>query len=335
MNCMICGGTKHKSITLRENRLCIGDKFRYDVCRSCGLLTLVDKPNDMEKYYREYSYFQKERPRTRSIIDPAYLRISELLLRTMQRFSPSDSEKNKALLDVGCARGQYLKTLKQRGFTDLQGIEISPEAVNNKADPTLDIQCASLEAFRTTKRFDIITLNQVFEHFHDPRAMLRRLRDLLTDEGALIMSFPNSASAARVIFGRYWPGHDAPRHYFTYSPKTIRMLAAQEHMSVIRIKHISRPSQFLGSFQYLYNEKTGSKISLENGFFRNSKFLDLAFVLPAYLVNASRIGDNIEVYLRREPRRNEPPSLSKIETSATRAEEDSDREPDRTRRRPV
>lgn len=79
------------------------------------------------------------------------------------------------------------------------------------------------------------------------------------------------------------------------------MLAVQEQMRIIRIKHISRPSQFLGSFQYLYNEKTGTKISLERGFFRNSKLLDIAFSLPAYLVNALRIGDNIEVYLRREP----------------------------------
>jgi SAM-dependent methyltransferase len=308
---MICGGQEHKSITVRENRLCIGDSFRYDVCTSCGLLTLINKPKDMEKYYQEYSYFQKERPRSRSVIDPAYLRVSKLLLQPMQRFSPKDEEKNKAILDVGCARGQYLKTLKQRGFTDLHGIEISPEAVRNKADPSLDIQCNSLDDYRTTKRYDIITLNQVFEHFDKPRPMLRKLRSLLTDEGLLVMSFPNSASAAKALFGQHWPGHDAPRHYFTYSPKNISMLAAQEQMQIIRIKHISRPSQFLGSFQYLYNEKTGTKASLENGFFRNSKILDIAFMLPAYLVNTSRIGDNIEVYLRKKPLPRQAPTRRK------------------------
>jgi 2-polyprenyl-3-methyl-5-hydroxy-6-metoxy-1,4-benzoquinol methylase len=293
---------------VREQRLALGGAFTYGVCERCDLVQLFTKPADMGQYYQHYSYHPKAKGgkktsvAKRGIVDRAYGRITAFLLKPMQPFVPPKDRKEKSILDVGCAKGGYLDKLRGLGFTDLHGIETSEEAVRNKAHPSLDIICSSLEDYRPRRKFDYVILNQVFEHFEDPNAMLAKLKGMLKDDGLLVMNFPNYVSFARRMFGARWPGYDAPRHYFTFSKKNLKLFAERHSMSIIRIRHISRPSQFTGSFQYIYNDKTGKKETLEGGRFRKSKLLDLMFFPPAYLLNILRSGDIIEIHLRKKKR---------------------------------
>ena len=69
-------------------------------------------------------------------------------------------------------------------------------------DKKLNVTPASLEDFKPSKKYDIITLHQVFEHFRDPSGAIRKLADLLDERGTLIMSFPNNLSFAALLFGK-------------------------------------------------------------------------------------------------------------------------------------
>jgi SAM-dependent methyltransferase len=216
-------------------------------------------------------------------------------MKPLERYVPAD--KKLRVLDVGCARGDYLAHLKRLGFTEIMGMEPSHEAVSNRCDDSIPMVCSSFEDFTTACLFDVITLNQVFEHFPNPLESLSKLRELLGKNGLLVMSFPNHFSLARALFGEFWPGYDAPRHYFCFNPRNVRMLAARCGLRVRKVRYISRPSQFLGSFQYIWNRFSSKKQRLEDGFFRTSPALDLVFFLPAYLLNALKLGDMIEVHL--------------------------------------
>jgi SAM-dependent methyltransferase len=304
-NCSLCGHPAARVITVSEERLCIGDRFRYAVCGGCGLVQLIDKPADMERYYRNYSYHGTRPKAVTTRESGLYRKVSGFLLSMTERYVPADT--GLRVLDVGCARGEYLARLRRAGFARLVGIEVSPEAVTNKVDPALNILCTSLERFDTDDCFDLITLNQVFEHFEDPSRMLEKLRSLLAPRGVVVMSFPNAASLARALFGRFWPGWDAPRHYFTFSPRNVRLLAQKGGMEVSRIRYVSRPSQFLGSLQYLSNRFARNKQGLETGWWRNAKLLDLLLFPPAYLLNLLRLGDMIEVHVRVASGKNDGP----------------------------
>jgi SAM-dependent methyltransferase len=221
-----------------------------------------------------------------------------MLLRPLERYIPPATMCDHSILDVGCATGKFLDGLRRRGFHDLHGIEMSPEAVANKVHPSLDIRCASLEQYAADRTFDLVTLHHVFEHFEDPNASLAKLHSLLSDDGTLVMAFPNARSVARGVFGRFWPGWDAPRHYFTFSPKNLDILAQNHDMRITRTRYISRPSQFTGSMQYIQNELCGGG-RLE-GFWRKSKLLDLSLFPATYALNAVRVGDMIEVHMKKK-----------------------------------
>ena len=68
---------------------------------------------------------------------------------------------------------------------------------------------------------------------------------------------------------------------------------------MVDIRYISRPSQFTGALQYMWNYFTGRFTQLEDGYFRNSVALDLLFFPLSYLLNGLKWGDMIEVYLRK------------------------------------
>lgn len=299
MACQICNSNNLKKIEIKEERLLIGEKFTYDICNNCKLVQLRTKPKNMEKYYSNYSYHNNKQStkNKQHKFDQIYNKISSILLKPMSQFEPKTKDKKIMILDIGCAKGAYLKKLKDKGFERLYGIEISQEAVSNKIDKDLNISCTSIEEYTPLKKFDLITMHQVFEHIEYSKPALKKIKKMLTQNGEIVMSFPNYNSFARKLFGKHWPGYDAPRHYFTYSPTNLKILANQCDMKISKIKYISRPSQFTGSFQYRWNEKH-SKETLENGFFRNSKMLDFLFLLPSYFLNLIRFGDMIEVHLK-------------------------------------
>lgn len=293
MKCDICGLEEHRNIKTQEYRVGIGDCFHYDICEACELVRLVDAPLDINKYYSNYHFFKRSKGRggVFGLID--LFKTKSLLIRHYPK------KKNAAILDVGCATGEYLLELKKRGYTNTTGIEPAEEAVKNKVDPSLDIRHSTLKEYNPSCRYNVITLRHVFEHFQEPKKELRRLAELLAPGGALVMSFPNYQSFARMIFKERWPGFDAPRHYFVYSPKNIALLAQQCGLKVNRIKYISGPEQFYARGKH--KERLAGNDNEKEVKIKGKDVLLIAlyiiFFFPSIIINWLGLGDDIEVYL--------------------------------------
>ena len=123
------------------------------------------------------------------------------------------------MLDVGAAAGFIL-----RGFVDSgwQGTGLEPNAQMAKFGATtlgLHIRKGSLESFRTRDRFDLISMIQVAAHFYDPRAAFERARDLLADEGLLLIETWNRDSISARLFGRNWHEYSPPSVLQFFSEK--------------------------------------------------------------------------------------------------------------------
>jgi|GEM_PF-2453585 len=300
-NCPICHSAARKNnIILNDYRLCIDNPTTYRICSNCKTV-FQEQPiveDDLRKHYSEgYSYHRQQKKK--NSVQHVFSPLLRFLLKPLERYEPPESSKKLSILDVGCGKGDFLLHLRRRGFLGVEGIELSSTAAAIAKSENLQVHNTSLEMFVSTKRYNIITLHQVFEHLRDPHAAIKKLSALLEEDGMLIMSMPNNCSLATALFGRFWPGYDAPRHYFTYNPRSIYILCRKNNLNVVKIKHISRPSQFTGSMQYICNRLTGRKTVLEYGFFRNSVALDLLFFPLAYLLNIFKCGDMIEVYIKK------------------------------------
>jgi len=115
------------------------------------------------------------------------------------------------VLEIGCAGGQTLNYLKQRGSQYTIGIECSPPAASVARDRGVDqIVIGDIENLETPfepASFDLIVVGHVLEHLTDPWAVLRKLAIFLKEDGQLVGAIPNvrhhSVLLPLLLFGKW------------------------------------------------------------------------------------------------------------------------------------
>ena len=83
------------------------------------------------------------------------------------------SNKDAKILDAGCGMGHFLYYLKKMGYTNLLGIDISPQAVDfvKKYITKNVILADAFEFLKGAKDFDVIVLNDIIEHIPKERVL--------------------------------------------------------------------------------------------------------------------------------------------------------------------
>jgi SAM-dependent methyltransferase len=119
-----------------------------------------------------------------------------------------------SLLDIGCGEGLFLHFAKRH--YSVTGIDLDRDAVQTARQMYgVDrVYAMSLREFSRTfagRRYDVITMFDVLEHLDDPSGHLAMVRDMLADDGVLVISLPNrdrkSFSADMHSLADYPPNH--------------------------------------------------------------------------------------------------------------------------------
>ena len=105
-------------------------------------------------------------------------------------------DTSASILDVGAGTGDLLLLIKQRGYTNIRGFDYSATARHHAASRAIHLEEANLEdptlANRIKDQFDVVICGEVLEHIFDPQRVLPVLKDLLKDQGKLIITVPNA-----------------------------------------------------------------------------------------------------------------------------------------------
>jgi 2-polyprenyl-3-methyl-5-hydroxy-6-metoxy-1,4-benzoquinol methylase len=227
-SCNLCGSSEQKLLyRLADYRLRIDDRVWSVVkCKECGLGYLSPRPTttEIDAYYPA-AYFNG---RGGNNVRARYERQAAYVPAT-----------GTTLLDVGTGRGDFLLTMRARGWK-VAGIEPSPAAGNPHGLEIHGLRFPE-EAGVLSGPYDVITAWAVFEHLHDPLAAFRECCRLLRPGGHLIVQCPNLAS----VFGRFSRQEDVPRHLHFFSPKTLNLYGARTGLQLTRTIHTT--SLFGGS----------------------------------------------------------------------------------------
>ena len=118
-----------------------------------------------------------------------------------QRFG---SRRDVSILDAGCGTGGMLDYLRQRGYTNLRGIDGSTDAVAFCRERDLDVSLLNLNnlvTYAPGQTYEVIICNDVFCYFNDPQLtlLLAELARRLKPGGVLISN--NNAFA--VFYGQH------------------------------------------------------------------------------------------------------------------------------------
>ena len=134
--------------------------------------------------------------------------------------------KRGALLDVGCGNGAYLLRAAEAGW-EVQGIEPDPAAAAQASALDFAVHQGDVTTFRAANDFDVITLSHVFEHLHDPQAVLSNCRQLLRPGGMLWMAMPNIQGLGHRVYGKAWFPLEPPRHLLLPSRRELKRLCQE------------------------------------------------------------------------------------------------------------
>jgi len=129
----------------------------------------------------------------------------------MLPYLPSSVER---LLDIGCADGGFGAAVKsEMPNCETWGVEFVPAAAENAAKVIDRVICGSIYDVEQLPKayFDVITMNDVFEHLPESEPVLKRVKDLLAPGGRLILSLPNVRYYLNVrdlVFRKDWKYQD-------------------------------------------------------------------------------------------------------------------------------
>lgn len=100
-----------------------------------------------------------------------------------------------AILELGCGPGYMLKFLAQHGFTQIKGIDISVEQIEQAHKHGHDAEVAEVFEYIEGKHdaFDVIIALDFIEHFHKEEllALSQCIFKSLKKDGMLILQTPN------------------------------------------------------------------------------------------------------------------------------------------------
>jgi 2-polyprenyl-3-methyl-5-hydroxy-6-metoxy-1,4-benzoquinol methylase len=143
------------------------------------------------------------------------------------RYGPILEElpRDAPILELGCGQGDMLSFLRQAGFSDVRGIDLSAEQVAIARRRGLDAEVADVFEFladeSARERYRVIVAVDILEHFSKDELMrlVPAIRDALEPGGWLLAQTPNGEGLfpSQVIYGDL-------THLTIFTPGSLRQL---------------------------------------------------------------------------------------------------------------
>ena len=106
----------------------------------------------------------------------------------------SEHTQGHTLLDVGTGHGLLPLLARERGYR-AEGTDVSRHVCEHLPQKIgIPIHHGAIEEIDFKERYDIITLIHVLEHTDSPVSTLKRCRELLSDDGYVVVVVPNYRS---------------------------------------------------------------------------------------------------------------------------------------------
>ena len=197
-----------------------------DSGKKTGLIRQIRELSERGYFATRYRYAAGQTPLFARILG-MFLYLSPIHRREADaRVRCLSSVGGGRLLDVGCGSGDWLLSMRERGW-QVDGLDFDEKAVNAARQTGLPIRHGSLEQQKfPDDTFDAITLFHVVEHVPDPVQTLAECARILKKGGTLALFTPNSASLSHRIFGADWRGLEPPRHLHIFSMSSMRRALA-------------------------------------------------------------------------------------------------------------
>jgi len=240
--CALCGASRPSPEPVFEGkdiefRTC-DNTFTFLECLECRHWYLSPRPReeDIGKIYANYLTHNDDSAYRASALTARLKRnvFDQRRMRpVLSRLGPGSN-----VLEVGAGSGdqlEFFQTLCDFPLTlYANDISFDAEARSRLDARGIDRLEGAIENVETETRFDAIVGVHVIEHVMDPKAVFRWLADHLAPGGILYLETPDTKAPARFVFKDNWGMTHFPRHFHLFSRESLRALATESGLSVVR-----------------------------------------------------------------------------------------------------
>jgi SAM-dependent methyltransferase len=182
--CPYCGGTELVPVANQERH---GLPISVDLCMACALVftnprLAADSLNDL--YKRDYRDIERgDIPDIHAFMTSLQASKGEMIWGMITAAADA-ARPSIQVADIGCGEGGLLGWIAANNpAVQVVGYELNIAAAQYGRDQGLDIRSALFS--RDDRKFDVIMLEQVLEHMHEPSALIAEIA-AAQDEGALL-----------------------------------------------------------------------------------------------------------------------------------------------------
>lgn len=205
--------------------------------------------NYRTRIYEKYaSCFQDATPKFDTIAASRWGKAYDYYLRGWM-----PEKKDAAIVDLACGGGKFLYFFKERGYTRLCGVDISPEQVLLSKQIIPEVTKGNVLEFLEShpNTFDLITGLDIIEHFYKDEALrfLELCYRSLRNSGKIILQTPNADAlwANAVFYGDF-------THEVFYNPNSIIRLLHLFKFQDVKVREsgpVPLGYSCLSSFRYV------------------------------------------------------------------------------------
>jgi 2-polyprenyl-3-methyl-5-hydroxy-6-metoxy-1,4-benzoquinol methylase len=270
IECPVCKSRSIKPFRICKDFTVSHETFAVNRCDVCTLGITSPRPEteNLGRYYQSEEYISHS-GKSSGLMGPIYTTARKFALNWKTGIVKSQSKKGTAL-DFGCGTGEFLQTLKTRGWV-IEGVEPS-DLARKKAESLTNQKLHSSLSEISTKQFDSITAWHVVEHVPDLSSVIQQLAQLLKKDGTIFIAVPNYESPDAEKYNDLWAGYDVPRHLWHFSRKSMKQLLEAHGLNVIKIIPMKLDAYYVSMLSENYKNGTkGSVGNLIKGFFSGFK----------------------------------------------------------------
>lgn len=226
--CPLCAAPSQHRLTTRDHNHGLFDRmFEYRTCGDCGVIFLVDPPEDMAAAYPDEYFGFPSLGGLRAAARAERYRM-EILARHVQ---------GGRLVEIGPGNGIFVVQAIDAGF-DTVAIDMDAQACEYLRT-TLGIEvvrsAAPEQALRDLPLSRAIVAWHVLEHVPQPWELLEAASANLEPDGVLVLATPNPGAFGLRVLGPRWPHIDAPRHLFLIPQEALIEQAAARGLELLEL----------------------------------------------------------------------------------------------------
>lgn len=238
-----------------------GETFVLEVDERLQLLRTTPCPDKLAPYYQHESYISHT-DRSFTILEKLYQLVRRYGLRKKLSWIRAYSDSASAILDIGAGTGSFVSYLRSRE-EQAEGVEPSKKA--RDIAESNGIRLFENTDILSQRKYDVITMWHVMEHFIDFDKELDRLLELVKENSTLFIALPNFKSHDAEYYGQFWAAYDVPRHLWHFSRTAVEKIFQDKGWKVIATKPMLFDAFYIS---LLSEEYKGNKFKWLSGFWR-------------------------------------------------------------------